>query len=287
MKENSKTNSKYKDINSKLDEAIDSMDMFEIEVQLEKLSNKEEFPYEIEDSKFFAKRIIKQSKKGNGSMRRNVKKSGILVACLVLTIGVTVAYGTGLFKNFKFYNEKTTVEIRTNQNISEEEAERIAKEAEDDYNSPSTEDTTEKDTKKIFSSIKEVEETIGMQITLPSYIPEDFQMEKDIMVYNTRGDNHNIYITYMSSEKEDRLLGITTITRNQPEDSTIITVTDAVHKNDYKTPSGTKYSILEEDEAIIATTDISNVQYALIFMGVNEEEMHKVINSTDLSGYIK
>lgn len=287
MKENSKTNSKYKDINSKLDEAIDSMDMFEIEVQLANLSDKEEFPYEIEDSKLFAKRIIKQSKKGNGSMRKNVKKSGILVACLVLTIGVTVAYGAGLFRNFKFYNEETTVEIRTDQNISEEEAARIAKEAEDDYNSPSTEDTTEKDTKKIFSSIKEVEETIGMQITLPSYIPKDFQIEKDISVYNTFDNNHNIYINYISREKEDRLLGVTIITQNHPEDSTVVTVTDTVHKNDYKTPSGTKYSILEEDEAIIATTDISNIQYALIFMGVNEDEMNKVINSTDLSGYIK
>lgn len=55
----------------------------------------------------------------------------------------------------------------------------------------------------------------------------------------------------------------------------------------YKTPAGIKYSILMEDEMIIATTDINNIQYALLFMEVNEEEMHGVINSVDLSGYIK
>jgi len=289
MKENFKKTPKVQSINSKLDEAIDNMDMPKIERELAKLSEGMAIPYEIEDSKIFARRIIKQNKKGHESMRNNIKKIGTVAACLVLTItiGVTAAYATGLFKNFKFYNEKTTVEIRTNQNISEEEAERLAKEAEEDYNSPSTEGTSVNATEKIFSSIEEVEESIGIKIILPSDIPVDFQMEKDIKVYDSFNNNYNIYLTYVSKEKENRLLGVTIITQEQPEDSTIVTVTDLVYKEEYKTPGGIKYSILNEDEGIIATTDTNNLQYALIFMGVNEEEMHRVINSADLSGYIK
>ncbi|MCM1992225.1 hypothetical protein [Oceanirhabdus seepicola] len=289
MKDNFKKTPEFQSINSKLDKAIDNMDVTEIERQLAKLSEGEGLPFEIEDSKIFAKRIIKQSKKGRMSMRKNIKKFGTVAACLVLTItiGVTAAYATGLFKNFKFYNEKTTVEIRTNQNISEEDAERLAKEAEEDYNSPSTEGTSVNATEKIFSSIEEVEESIGIKIIIPSDIPVDFQMEKDIKVYDSFNNNYNIYLTYVSKEKENRLMGVTIITQDQSEDSTVVTVTDAVYKAEYKTPAGTKYSILKEDEGIIATTDTNNLQYALIFMGVSEEEMHKVIDSVDLSGYIK
>ncbi|WP_099189603.1 hypothetical protein [Tepidibacter mesophilus] len=287
MKENLKKTPEFQTINSKLDEAIDQMDISEVERQLEKLSEVKPLPYAIEDSKIFAKRIIKQNKKGQGCMRKNIKKSGIVAACLMLTIGVTAVYGTGIFKNFKFYNQKTTVEIRSNQDISEEEANRLAKEAEKDYDSPSTQGTTEEAELRTFSSIKEVEETIGIKVILPLYIPKDFQMEKDIMVQNSFNNNHNIYISYKSNAKNNRSLDVTIATQDQPEDSTVVTVTDAVRKGQYTTPYGTKYTILKEEEGIIATTDINNISYNLIFTGVNKEEMHRVINSADLRGYIK
>lgn len=287
MKENSKSTPEIQSINSKIDDAIDKMDVEEVERQLAKLSEERPLSHVIEDSKVFAKRIIKQNRKGVNNMRRSMNKSVILVACLVLTIGATVVYGSDLFKKFMFYNQKTTVEIRTNQNISQGEAERLAKDAEDDYNSPSSQGTTEKAVERTFSSIEEVEKATGIKIILPSYIPEDFQIEKDISVYNTLNNNYNIYINYRSKEKEDRLLGVTIITQDLSEDSTVVTITDAVHKDEYKTPSGTNYSILKEDEGTIATTDINNIKYAIIFMGVNEEEMNRVINSVDLSSYIE
>ncbi|WP_129600656.1 hypothetical protein [Anaerophilus nitritogenes] len=287
MKGNFKNTPQFQSIHSKLDEAIDNMDMVEIERQLEKLSKQRPLPYEIEDSKMFAKRIIKQNKKGNGIMKKGIRKSGILAACLVLTIGVTAAYGTDLFKNFKFYNKDTTVEIRTNQNISDKEAERLAKEAKDNYNSPDKKGIITEAKTMTFSNIKEVEKALGVKVILPSYIPEDFKMEKDIMVQESFNNNHNIYITYKSKDQENRLFGVTIITQDMLEDSTVVTVTDSVHKDDYKTPSGTKYSILEEGEGIIANTDIDNINYGLVFMGVDEKEMHKVINSADLSGYIQ
>lgn len=286
MKENLKNTPNFENINSKLDEAIDQMDILEIEKQLAKLSEENPLPYSIEDSKIFATRIIEQNKKGHESMRKRIKKSGILVACIVLTIGVTVVYGTDLFKNFKFYNQKTTVEVRTNQNISEEEAASMAKEAEEDYDSPSTQGTTEDSELRKFASMKEVEESIGIKIILPSYIPADFQIKKDIVVQNSFDNNHNIYINYISKGEKNRSFEVSIITQNQPEDSTVVTVTDSVHEGEYKTPSGSKYSILKEEEATIATIDINNVIYNLIFTGVDEEEMHKVINSVDLNDYI-
>lgn len=268
---------------------IDKMDITEVENQLEKLSEIRPLPSDIEDGRCFGERIIKQNKKGYGIMGKNIKRFGTLAACLLLTIsvGVTAVYGTDILKRFEFFNDDTTVQVRTNQNVSEEEAERLAKEAQEDYDSSDRENLTIETTENIYSSIEEVTENTGVEIVLPSYVPDDFQMGKDISVYDTFNDNYNIYITYNSKEKEDRLFGVTIITQNQPEDSTVVTVTDAVQEGEYETPSGTKYTILDEDGMTIATTSINNIEYSLLFVGVNEKEMHKVINSADLIEYIK
>lgn len=290
MKDIFKDTPQFDSTKNKLDKAIDNMDISEIEKQLAILSDDKPLPYPIEDSKLFAKRIIKQNKKGYDTMKNDHKKFGTIVASLVLTItiGVTAAYATGLFKEFNFFNKDTTVNIKTNQDMSDEEAKKIAQEASDAYNNPQDthEDTRQVDT-QCFSSVEKVKEALGIDIVLPAYIPEDFEMDKDIKVQSPFDKNFNIYTTYTSKENTERLLGITIIAENLPEDSTHITVTDAVYKDIYTTPTGTQYTLFNEDGGVIASIEVDNIQYALVFMGLNEEEMHKIIDSVDLNTYKK
>ncbi len=283
---NIKDTLKIDGIRKKLDVAIDDMDMLQIEKQLTKLSDKELDHFSIEDSKLFAKRIIKKNKKGFDVMIKKYKKAGALVASvsLILMIGVSVCYATGFYKEFKFFNKNNTVEIRTNQNISKEEAKQLADEASEAYENQISEGATIAIPMKSFASIKEVKETLGIDIVLPSYIPTDFEMNSQIET-QTYNDSYNIYTTFQSKDNEERLLGITVISDSLPEDSTEITVTDSVFRDTYTTPAGTEYTILEEDGGIIAMAEINNIQYALVFMGLSQEEMNKVINSVDLSKY--
>jgi hypothetical protein len=290
MKDTFRNTPQFHSTKNKLDEAIDNMDISEIEKQIDILSANNPFPYPIEDSKLFAKRIIKQNKEGYDTMKKNHKKFAAIAASLILTItiGVTAAYATGLFKEFNFFNKNTTVKIKTTQDMSDDEAQKMAQEASDSYNNPKD---PQKETKQVdtqsFPSIEKVKEALGIDIVLPAYIPEDFEMDKDIKVQSPFDKNFNIYTTYKSKENTERLLGITIISENLPEDSTHITVTDAVYQDTYTTPTGTQYTLFNEDKGVIASIEIDNIQYALVFMGLSEDEMHKVIDSVDLSTYTK
>lgn len=298
MKDIFKDDPEFNNIKDKLDEAIDNMDISEIEKQLAKLAHDNPLPYQIEDSRLFAKRIIKQNKKGDDTMKINYKKFGTLVASVLLTItiGLTAAYAMSLFQEFNFFNKDTTVNIRSNQNLSEEEAKKINEEvskmfgmeaSETSNNQGNRQETSKETGIKSFSNIKEVKEALGIDIVLPSYVPVDFEMNKNVNVQSTINDNFNIYTTYDSKENTERFLGVTVITKNLPEDSTVMTVTDVVHKGFYTTPAGTKYTLMDDDAAVIATIEINNIQYALIFQGISEDEMHKVIDSVNLEIYKK
>ncbi|SKC84781.1 DUF4367 domain-containing protein [Maledivibacter halophilus] len=290
MKDTFKDIGKSNNIKNKLDKAIDNMDMPEIEKQLDKLSADKPFPYEIEDSKIFAKKIIKQNKKGYDTMKNNYKKFTTLAASLILTItiGITAAYATGLFQEFNFFNRDTTVKVRSNQDIREDEAKRLASEASDAYNTPSATKKSSREVDiKTFSNIQEVKEALDIDIVLPSYIPEDFVIDDNIRVENLYDKNFNIYTTYTSKENKERLFGVTVMTNNLSGDMTSITVTDAVYKDTYTTPDGTKYTLLEEDGTTIAEVSINNIDYALIFSGISDDEMNKIIDSVDLNTYTK
>jgi len=268
-----------------LDHAIDQMNISEVEKQLATLEDIATFKVFGNDSELFARRIIIENRREVEYMNKSFKKYRILVACLVLlvTLGVTAGYASGLFSKFKFYNETTTVEIRTDQNINNDDAQRMAQDAEADYYEEH--EIVDKPTVMTYSSIEETEEAVGLKIVIPSYIPKDFRMEDGISVYDTLDNNYNIYVTYTSKVQENRMLGVTIITQNYKEGSTVVTVRDSVYQDDYITPSGNHFTMLSEDGCEIASIDMNKMQYALIFMGVAEEEMYQVIDSIDLGLY--
>lgn len=271
----------------KLNQAIDEMTVDTIEEYLEKLPDLNE---QKEDGKLFAKKIIKEYKKGNENMKKTYKNSGILVASIILTItiGVTGAYAAGLIKKFTFFNQNTTVTIRTNENLSQSEAKEMADQAAKDYNNPSSLQAPSLEViEKTFTSLDEVKKSFNIDVVLPDYIPADFVMSNEIHTQTIPDNTCQIYTTFTSNTNQERLFGITVIKDESSLDTTRISVTDSVYKSKYTAPSGVHYTLFEEDGGIIAQTEIDDVQYGLVFMNVDKKEIYKVIDSTDLTTYIK
>lgn len=274
---------------NQLDHAIDARDIHEVEKQLAILSDWMPLPCTVEDSQLFAKKIIDKHKKGNENMKKSKRKLVALVAsfALVLCMGITV-YASGIYKQFTFFNDDTTVIVKSDQDMSEEEAKRIADEAADNYNQPVDEEENVVPVGvKSYTSIKAIEEALGIDVIVPTYIPEEFVMDQEIHTEAVADSTVNIYVTYTSKVDSESLFGITIRKEDLPEGSTSVTVVDSVYKDTYTTPTGIKYNILTEESAIIACTEINDIQYGLIFVGVSDAEMYKVIDSTDLAGYLK
>lgn len=277
-------------IQNELDKAIDEMNIEQIEESLNKLSVLNPLPSQTEDSKLFAKRIINQNKKGFFTMKNNYKKIGALTASalLIITIGTTAAYATGLLNKITFFNKDTTVVVKSNQSLSDQEAKKLADEAASSYGKPVDEKATVTEpVRKDFSSLAEAEKAFDTKIVIPSYIPEDFKMDQTIHTETVDSQNTNLYATYTSSKDSKRLFGITVIKETLGEDSTSVLVTDSVYKDKYTTPSGTKYTLFDEDGGILAKAEVNDIEYVLAFMGVSQEEIYKIIDSADLTAYVK
>ena len=280
----------FNEIKKTLDQAIDEMDIEQIEKSLAKLSAENSLPFMPEDSKLFAKRIITQNRKDYHNMKKNYKKLGTLTASalLVIVLGTSAAYATGLLNQFTFFNKETTVVVKSNQTLSEKEAKELAKTAASEYGKPQDPEATVLEaTPKDFSSLAEVQKAFGTNIVLPSYIPSDFEMDKTIHTETLSENNFNIYATYTSKENSKRLFGVSVIQRVLDEDSTSISITDSVYKDKYTSPAGTTYTLFDENGGIIAQAKLGDIEYNLCFMGLDEKEMHQIIDSTDLTAYMQ
>lgn len=290
MKENSQDSLATKQINTTLDTAIDNMDLETIEKQLTQL---EDLSSQVEDSRLFAKRIINQNKKGNDFMKKSYRKLGKIAVSIagVLLIGGGTVYATGIYKTFTFFDKETTTFVKTtDQKAKDKELERLAKESSESYGNPheSSENVMEVQ-KKMFESVKEVKEQLNIDIAVPNYIPEGLEQGKEIYVETTEheavGRTDRVYTTYRSVANEDKRFGITVIKEEMKQEVTSIVTMDAVYKDKYTNRYGDEYMLFDEDGGIIAQTSVGNVEYLLVFMGVDEDEIYKTIDSVDLSVY--
>lgn len=293
MKGNHQKDIKTNETYTALNKAIDTNNVDEIKKQLEKLEEIEALTNRMGDSTLLAKRIIKENKKGNETMKNNSKKLGTMIASLSLAvlIGGGTIYATGLYKNFTYFGEETTSTVKSAcPGITEEEMESMAKEASETYGITLDEGTTVVTPEEYtFASIEEVKEALDIEIAIPNAVPKDFVLDEEIYVESMKdeafGKRESIYLTYSSELDENRRLGVSIFNEQLGEETTVVTTTDSVYKEEYTNAFGDEYKILEEDGGIIATTTVGNIEYAIIFLGVEEEEMHQIIDSTDLSIY--
>jgi len=271
----------------KLDEAIDNGDMNQINCYLDQLPDTDHLEELKIDSELFARRIICENSVVN-SNKKNVRKKYVLfAACLVIAfaLGVT-AHASGWINVYRFFGDSSTVEIRTNADLSQREQDIIIEESITAYeNGEVSNNTVREVVYRNFNDIKEVESEYGIKIIMPSYLPNDLVMEKDITVSDSFDDNHNIYLNYKSETNDSKMMGITIITQNYDESSMVVRVTDTVFEGNYTSTNGEAFTIFNEDGATIVASELGTISYGLIFMGFDEDEMYEVVNSVQLDNY--
>lgn len=278
-----------------IDAAIDAMDEAGINKGLEALRNLEESPVYVEDSKSYAAHILKQSRRENKMIRPKRYVRAAIAAAAIALMGVT-AYAATTLNLFGFGNGDTYVTVRTNQQISEQEARALvesdgrnpAEQPEDAGMQVDTEETA-------YDSVEAAARALDMEIPLPAAMPQ-MQLESVKATVNKFGDaaeSRTVWIEY--EDGQGRMLGITVVREIMSDDVSSFTTNDMDPGSlgTYQSKSGVVYTTLTESDdsgantAHIATAMIGEYEYSFVFMGFEEAQRQEVIDSVDLSGYGK
>lgn len=267
-----------------LDGAIDRMDLEAVERLLDRLDELEPSGITAEDPALFAARIRKLHKERESMMKHTGKKVILVAACLAAILSVGV-YASGIWTQFDFRSGGKMVTVTTaDGSMTAEEAHALAGDT-----APITAEEAEKqgaivirEEPKEFASVAEASQALGMPIALPSEIKGLELADVSGQVSET---GKNFWATY---GKEGRRLGVT-VCLDQPvsDDMTVVSYSDIEGDvvGTYKNKAGDSFTLLRDEHGDYAVTRKGSYQYILIFEGFSEQEIHTVIDSTDLSAY--
>ncbi len=285
-----------------LDAAIEARDMSAVENGLHELGSGESGPSVMpEDPKLFAAKIIKLNEEKNTMKYSRKHIRAAIVAAAVLLMGVT-AYAAVTGSLFTFGSGDRYVTVRSNDEMTEQEARDMAKEsaereaareageAEDDANVIT--DVPEQS----FGSVEEAEAGMDMVIPMPANMP-DMKLESatgQTIEWGDGSELRSVWLTY--ADDAGRLFGVTVTRDIIPEgaaDSTRYSESDMDEGSlgSYLSKTGVTYNTLTESDetgertAHIATVALGEYQYALVFYGFDDAERFAVIDSVDLSEY--
>lgn len=274
-----------------IDRSIDSMDLNSVNNGLDALLHMENQTIEAEDYKEFAAKIINKNMEVKSNMKHKKIIQIAIVAAIVCTMGIT-AFASNVLNMFTFVKDGKLVNIVTDQEMTEAEAEKLASEIDfiPGVNSVESEDLT-------FNTIEEAEAKMEINLIIPSGMPEMKLASAKGQTFNyPNAKNDYIWLDY--EDNNGRMFGITT-TRETLFDSNIavskITSTDIDEGSlgSYVNKDGIEFTTLTESDdtgertAHIATTKINNYEYSLVFFGFEEKERQAIIDSVDLSTYSK
>ncbi len=282
------------EILKKIDAAIDAMDEASIDSGLQALYPLEPQPIQMEDPSLFAARIQKRNKE-NHTMKQSAKGFRIaIVAAVILIMSVTV-YATGALRFFRFQQGDKFVTLRTNQDITQSEAEQLVSV---DFSTSSIpeEAVGQVQTQEFtFDSVEEAEQTLDMEIVIPGAMPE-IPLESAMgstALFGEDMQSHTVWLNYQ--DDAGRMMGITVVREVVKPGSDVISYTtgdiDEGSLGKYKSKSGIVYQTLTESDdtgsktAHIATTIVGEYEYNLVFFGFEQSEREAIIDSADLSIY--
>ena len=275
-----------------LDAAIDGMDLDGIDRNLTRLTALEPHKIEAEDVKLFAARIKQLDKERNYKMKNGKTIRIVLVAAAILTVTSIGVYASGVLNRFTFaYGDRITT-VQTTESMTEAEAQKLV----DDAKSDSTEGASEAESENYtFKTVEEAENKLDTKIAVPAKMPEFelTEMTGQSVKWGDGMESRTVWALYGSPDS--KAVGITVDKRIVKPDSefTSIAISDMDENSmgEYKSKSGRIYVMFSESDdsgkrtARIAKTEIGNYEYALVFAGFEEAEMHEIIDSADLSVY--
>lgn len=234
-------------------------------------------------------KFIRNIKEDN-YMKSKISKRILTIAVAVCAVTCVSVCAATLLKQFTFNENGKFVSVTTNNDISKEEAEKLAKDSVSDDTVPNEENTVKPE---IFSNIAEGEKAYDMKIVLPDEKPNLSLSEvKGSEVYLSENSSQaTIWAIYGNPDK--KAYGLTVTKKNYGDkDITDILSTDADTTGDkFVSDKGYSFDVLNEsDEATgkianIFITYVGNYEYSIYFVNFDNDEMYKVVNSIDLSDY--
>ncbi len=277
-----------------LDTAIDAMDMASIERGLNTLQELEHQPVKAENVQDFAARIKNLNREDKMKMKPSKTMKVALVAAIVSAMGIT-AYAANELKVFSFAKGDKYVTVTTTEDMTQEEAEAMVKMSEGGVQ-PADADVkmmVEPDS-LMFESVEQAEKDMDMNVILPETMPE--LPVSEIMGQKLdfgHVENRMLWITY--GDPEERAFGLTVgrevVKSTEPVIGYSASDMDEGSLGSYTSKNGTVFTTLTESDdasertAHIATVQVGEYEYTLVFFGFDDAERLAIIDSVDLSAY--
>lgn len=251
--------------------------------------------------------FIKKIKQTTRKERTHMKiyptvKTAAAAAAVTALFCATAFAAVEAYKQYTFMKDNTYVTVTSNEELSEEEAEKLADDAvkdfekakEDAANYSGEGETPESvGTYETFETVEEIEEAYNIKIATPTAAPDIAlsDITGSVMSYSDAGNETTAWLTYGDPDEKAYFI---TFTEYSFEGGAITSVTgaDAAPTGEtYTSETGFTYDILNDSDeetertAKIYITGINNRQYAIGFVGFDDAEAETVVNSIDLSLY--
>jgi hypothetical protein len=248
-----------------------------------------------EDPALFAANLMKLSEEKH-IMKLSRKPVRILLAVAIVAILGGTAYAATALNLFSFQSGDRFVMVRTNDDMTEEEAREMAAEDQEASDLPEAERNVIIPEEIAFASAEEAETDLDMEIAMPSAMPE-VNLDNIVGSVSDFGggvETRTAWLNY--SDEAGRMFGITVARHVAPNGLPVTSYTttdiDEGSLGSYISQSGVEYTTLTESNpddpsqtAHIATAMVGEYEYALVFFGFDEAEMHTIMDSADLSVY--
>ena len=278
-----------------LDSAIDRGELAAIESSLEALMAQEADTIRAEDPRLFAARLQKmQMNKERLSMNQPRKwMTAAVVAAAVLVMGAT-AFAAVQLNWFTFADGERFVSVRTNQNISEQEAREIIDSDTEMPEDVDPEMMAQPEVKELtFATVEEARAQMDMQVPLPGSLPEMDLASADgtITRFGEDLERRTLWLNY--TDDKGRIFGVTISREVYLSGQEMFGYTssdmDEGSAGQYVSKAGDVYTTLTESNetgdmtAHIATIMQGEYEYALVFVGFEDAERAALIDSVDIS----
>lgn len=269
---------------------IDSQEIEAFENALDKLIGQNEFPYKIEESKVFAKRIMKKKTQERYKMNKSMAMASVIVLCIVFGTGI---YAKEYLKKFIFHTEHGTAIVKTTENLTENQAKKIV----DGLSNSSQIDSTVQDienlepTEEYYTTIEEAEEKIGFDLIVPQNIPVQFKQEKGVFVERNDAGKTYAYVHYEPDSDEKYSYLRIDVAKQEYDKGTYVDTIDSMGTETYVASDGTKYMIRREKDEVAKTncltakTYIGQYEYGIFTNGIEDAEFYLILDSMDLTSY--
>lgn len=288
-------NNDIKNLQQKLDNSIDLMDIDSIDNLLNQIPDIQNI--EVEPADIFADKIRAKSHKKERNNMKLFKSKFSKIAAIAAAVTVITCVGVGaanIIKNYTIADKDQYHNILSNQDLNENDIKDLTSDndIDNDENSENKANVIKPDS-YTFNSIEEAEKTLDMKVITPEIMPELelSDLSGQISDFGNGTKTSSLWANY--GDAETKLFGITVTKTVLGEDTTIVSNSemDEGSLGKYKSAKGYEFNTLAESNddktktANIATITIGNYEYSLVFYNFEQDEINKILDSADLSFY--